>query len=177
MNERSVRLKFLLNSIEQGWSPECDNVAAQDGEWGVLKTGCVNNAVFNPRENKRLPVSIDPVPEYEVRPGDVLMSRANTTELLGSAAYIRETPQRLLLCDKLYRLTAKPAVVEPRFLAWFLASATARSQLEPEATGTSGSMQNIAQDTVRDLWMPMLPYSRQVAVADFLDCETARLDG
>src|SRR5262249_7300898 len=48
--------------------------------------------------------------------------------------------------------------------------------LEPEATGTSGSMQNIAQDTVRDLWMPMLSYSRQVAVADFLDCETAQLD-
>jgi type I restriction enzyme S subunit len=104
------------------------------------------------------------------------MSRANTTELLGSAAYIRETPQRLLLCDKLYRLTAKPGVVEPRFLTWFLASTTARSQLEPEATGTSGSMQNITQGTVRDLWMPMLPYSRQVAVADFLDCETARLD-
>ena len=176
MNEWPVRLKFLLNSIEQGWSPECDNVAAQDGEWGVLKTGCVNHAVFNPRENKRLPASIDPVPEYEVRPGDVLMSRANTTELLGSAAYIRETPQRLLLCDKLYRLTAKPGVVEPRFLAWFLASATARSQLEPEATGASGSMQNIAQDIVRDLWMPLLPYSQQVVVADFLDCETARLD-
>jgi type I restriction enzyme, S subunit len=82
----------------------------------------------------------------------------------------------LLLCDKLYRLTAKPGVVEPRFLAWFLASATARSQLEPEATGTSGSMQNIAQDTVRDLWMPMVPYARQVAVADFLDCETTQLD-
>jgi type I restriction enzyme S subunit len=176
VNERSVRLKFLLDSIEQGWSPECDNVTAQDGEWGVLKTGCVNGAVFNPGENKRLPAIVDPIPEYEVRPGDVLMSRANTTELVGSAAYVRETPPRLLLCDKLYRLTAKPRVVQPRFLAWFLASATARSQLEPEATGTSGSMQNIGQDTVRDLWMPMLAYSQQVGVADYLDLETARLD-
>ena len=92
---RVERLKFHLHGIEQGWSPICDNVPATAEEWGVLKAGCVNDWEFNPNQNKRLPDDTAPRPRYEICRGDVVMSRANTTNLLGSTVYVgnvRPTP-------------------------------------------------------------------------------------
>src|SRR5207302_10121031 len=65
------RLKFCLRSIEQGWSPTCENRPAEQDEWGVLKVGCVNGIKFNPNENKALPSETEPIPELEIKPGDV----------------------------------------------------------------------------------------------------------
>jgi hypothetical protein len=28
----------MVTSTDAGWSPQCDDVPARDGEWGVLKT-------------------------------------------------------------------------------------------------------------------------------------------
>jgi len=101
---KTKRVKHCLKLIEQGWSPSCENRIAEDDEWGVLKVGCVNGAEFNPDENKALPADLEPCQELEIKPGDVLMSRANTRELLGSTSVIKSVRPRLLLCDKLYRL-------------------------------------------------------------------------
>src|SRR5690606_20795619 len=119
-------------------------------EWGVLKVGCVNYGRFRESENKALPADLAPLPEYEVRVGDVLVSRANTRELVGSAAFVHATRKRLLLCDKLFRLHYCPSV-NPQFLVLLLQSAACRHQLEADATGASGSMQNIGQDSIRGL--------------------------
>jgi type I restriction enzyme S subunit len=51
-------------------------------EWGVLKVGAVNGWEFNPMENKRLPEGEEILPEYEIRVGDFLISRANTENCL-----------------------------------------------------------------------------------------------
>ncbi len=92
------------------------------------------------------------------------MSRANTKELLGSAAYVAFARPKLLLCDKLYRLRTRPEALDPEFLVLSLATSLSRHQLEREATGTSASMQNIGQDTVRNLPIPLvaLPEQREV---------------
>jgi type I restriction enzyme S subunit len=165
-----------LQGLEQGWSPACENRPADDHEWGVLKVGCVNGASFDPWENKALPLDLVPVREYEIKPRDVLMSRANTRELLGSTAIVTQVRPRLLLCDKLYRLRVQPTVVDPTFLVYVVGSRAVRFQLERDATGTSGSMQNIAQSTVRNLVISLPPVAEQQAIAAYLDCETTRID-
>jgi restriction endonuclease S subunit len=38
-------------------------------------------------------------------------------------------------------------------------------------------MQNIGQESVRNLWTPFPPLQEQAAIADFLDRETRKLDG
>src|SRR5450830_153708 len=65
-------LKYVVSSLGQGWSPQCDNYPAEDGEWGVLKVGCVNGGVFNPAENKRLPDELEPDAGLTVKQGDLL---------------------------------------------------------------------------------------------------------
>src|SRR5207253_6072819 len=67
------RLKFCLDSIEQGWSPTCENRPAEIDEWGVLKVGCVNGIEFHPNENKALPAETQPIYELEIKQGDVLV--------------------------------------------------------------------------------------------------------
>ena len=170
-----TRLKFHLDGIEQGWSPQCENRPAGDGEWGVLKVGCVNGRKFDPSENKALPLDLDPEPDLEVHVGDVLMSRANTRELLGSSVVIEETRPRLILCDKLYRLRVATTLYK-RFLDYALDTPPLRYQIESQATGTSGSMQNISQGIVKNLILPFPPYPEQLAIVGFLDNETERID-
>ena len=72
-----MAVRRIVARIEQGWSPECIARSAGIDEWGVLKSGCVNRGIFQENENKALPSSLEPIPEYEVRVGDILMSRAS----------------------------------------------------------------------------------------------------
>lgn len=162
-----VPLKFLVKKIEQGWSPQCESRPAETDEWGVLKVGCVNQLRFNEAENKALPEEISPLPEYEVKPGEILVSRANTAELLGSASLISQVRPRLMLCDKLYRLIPASDRVAAGFLVWFLRSSSARFIFERDATGASSSMKNIGQDTVKNLLIPTPPRPEQNEIMRF----------
>lgn len=173
---RVERLKFHLHGIEQGWSPICDNVPAASEEWGVLKAGCVNGWEFDPNQNKRLPDDTAPRLQYEVCGGDVVLSRANTTSLLGSAVLVAEVRPRLLLCDKLYRLDVNDDTLNRQYLVSFLRTAAGRHEFERDATGTSNSMQNIGQDSVRNLWLPVPPIDEQCVIADYIRTASVKLE-
>lgn len=170
------RLKFYLVKMEQGWSPQCENIPAIGEEWGVLKVGAVNGTQFNPIENKRLPEGERVLTEYEIRAGDFLISRANTRELLGSAALVRSIDSRLLLCDKLYRLKLKLKELNPDFLLYYMRSCPGHVEFEREATGASDSMQNISQGAVKNLWVTIPTPPEQQVIAEYLDHETNKID-
>lgn len=68
------RLRFVMEKIEQGWSPQCHAYEAGSNEWGVLKVGCVNGSSFEPSENKALPEALEPLTRFEIQVGDILMS-------------------------------------------------------------------------------------------------------
>jgi len=170
------RLKISLSSIEQGWSPSCENRPADVDEWGVLKVGCVNGVEFNEDENKALPVETEPIPELEIKAGDILVSRANTRELLGSTSVITYVRPHLLLCDKLYRLKILPEAIDSSYLVLTMGSSVVRFQLERDATGASNSMQNISQGTIRNLVVPLPDITEQQAIVIYLNHETAKID-
>jgi len=170
-----TRLRFLVSKIEQGWSPSCHNYQAEEDEWGVLKVGCVNGTKFDFNENKLLPYDLEPKIQYEINDGDILMSRANTKELLGSAAIVINPRKKLLLCDKLYRLSAKNTI-NNKYLVQLLRSSIARFQYERDATGASGSMQNIGQDTIKNLIIQLPSLIEQQEIANFLDRKAVEID-
>lgn len=170
------RLRFATGRIEQGWSPQCDNQPADEDAWGVMKVGCVNGDEFDALENKALPADLEPISEYELRPKDILISRANTKELLGSAAIVPEyVRSKLLLCDKLFRLRPT-AGVDGEFLTCYLRTPAARYQYEREATGSSGSMQNIGQGTIKNLVVFLPPVGEQKLIFQHIRRDVAKLD-
>ena len=164
-----VRVKEITTSIEQGWSPQCDAQRAGDEDWGVLKVGCVNRDQFDVTENKRLPDSVRARSLLQIRDGDILVSRANTQELLGLAALVVAPRQRILLCDKLFRFRALNGVAEPEFLVKALRSRPSRNQIESQTNGASDSMQNIAQGVVRNLVLALPPLREQEQITQYLE--------
>lgn len=163
-----TRIKFHQSRFEQGWSPQCEGRNKDDGEFGVLKVGCVNGGTFRIEEHKALPPELEPRIQYVIRQGDLLISRANTRELVGSAAVVDRDYDDILLCDKLYRLRFRKGVSEV-FLCHFLGTSEVRQQIELDATGASASMVNIGQDCIKELHLALPPLAEQRAIVAHLD--------
>lgn len=170
------KIKHSVQSIEQGWSPQCEGSPAQEDEWGVLKVGCVNGGTFDPTENKLLPSEMEPDSKLAVRAGDLMISRANTRELVGSAAVAERDYPKLMICDKLYRLRFQPFHCSPRFVSYYLGCDAVRGQIELGATGASPSMLNIGQSTILDLSIATPPFEDQLSIVQFLDRDLGKVD-
>lgn len=171
------RLKHVLSGVRQGWSPQCENVPATPGrDWAVLKTGCVNRGVFRPSENKKLPDDLQPRPDTVVQQGEVLVCRASTRDLVGSAAVADGEFPRLMLSDKLYALDVDPRRALPDFVALRLGTDRLRGLIELQASGASHSMQNITQAAIINLPMDLPPVEDQRRALDRLAGTTSKLD-
>ncbi|HCR9735305.1 TPA: restriction endonuclease subunit S [Citrobacter koseri] len=162
-----IRLKYLINILEQGWSPQCEARLAEENEYGVLKVGCVNSGEFNPFEHKALPSNLQPQKQYLIKKNDLLISRANTKELVGSSAVVEKDYNNLILCDKLYRLKFG-SLVNPHFISEFIRTPIVRKQIELSASGASHSMQNIGQDTIKELFVALPPESETQQLIAFI---------
>lgn len=161
---RWARFDDLLDFAESGWSPKCDAEPRRPGEWGVLKVSAVTWGEFRPEENKRLPPSLNARPECEVKPGDFLLSRANTAELVARSVIVADgVPDRLMMSDKIVRLK----FIDPELKPWANLvnnSLFARDHYRANATGTSDSMRNVPRQVIHDLPIPLPPKQVQEAV-------------
>lgn len=157
-----------LAAIQAGTSVLSLERRAKDDELGVLKVSAISWGTFNGAENKAVPPHYAPKPHELVRSGDLIISRANTAELAGAVVLVRDTlGQRLMLSDKTLRLVPKLEVYLPEFLEFALRTRPARWFIEGNATGTSYSMRNISQDTIRAIPVvtpPVTEQRRSVAV-------------
>ena len=172
------RVKFLIFGIEGGFSPQCYGFPPNEGEWGVLKSGCVNGGVFNQQETKTLPEDINPPIELEVFRDDILMSRASgSTELIGSVAMVEEQPKaRLLLSDKTFRLTLRLHTIDPKFFVAVMGSSIVRQQIHQVISGAEGLANNIAQSDIRELLIVLPPLFDQQEIIDILYKKTQAID-
>jgi type I restriction enzyme S subunit len=142
----------------------------------VLKVGCVNGGTFRTEENKTLPPELEPIPSLSISMGDLLISRANTRELVGGAAVAKQNYPNLLLCDKLYRLRFQDGICVSAFIALYLGTGMARGQIELSATGASSSMVNISQSTIWEMELALPEFQEQQAIVAHLEGESARFD-
>ncbi|EJI1280638.1 restriction endonuclease subunit S [Vibrio vulnificus] len=171
-----VQLKRLIDSIEQGWSPECLATPAKNERWGVLKSGAVNGGVYSQDENKELPETLSPRPEIEVKVGDLIMSRASgSRELIGSAAYVYATRERLMLSDKLFRLHCKEDV-DAEFVAIALGSFPLRRQIELAIGGAEGLANNLSQANIKKLLIPKPPKTEQEAITSHIKSVSLKIE-
>lgn len=175
---RAIQLGQRVVSSGAGWSPSCEARPSSGDEWGVLKVSAVSWGQFQPGENKALPAHLEPRPELEVQPGDFLVSRANTADLVARSVVVTHTPARLMLSDKIVRLRLSDAC-EPRFIQIANSASEARSYYARVAGGTSSSMKNVsrAQILALPILLPPLPEQhRIVAKVDELMALCDRLE-
>lgn len=164
-----VRLGDVVDDLENGWSPKCHKHLAREGKWGVLKVGAVSFGTFDDSQNKELPDRLNPRIDYEVKSGDVLISRANVARYVGACAYVEKTRPNLLLCDKIFRVIfRRESRIVPQFLAEAMRLPTVREQIETKLTGMSPTMKNISKPALLDLRFPLPEIEDQKILIDSL---------
>ena len=155
----------VLLGIEAGKSFQTTDLPAKADELGVLKVSAVTWAAFRPDEAKAV-TDYSPEPYHRVRSDDLLISRANTRELVGAVVLVeRDFPNRLL-SDKTLRLIVDTEKADKAYLLYALRSAGARAHIEHFATGTSDSMRNIAQGVISSvpISLPDIGTQRDIAL-------------
>ena len=146
------RIGDIISKLDAGKSMTAKPHPARVGKWGVLKVSAVTLGVFQPLQNKELPDDESPNPAHEVKRGDLVISRANTPELVGACAIVRDTQPKLLLPDKLWRvILPEAAETNVEFLNALFKTPQMRREIGQRATGTSGSMKNISQESFQDI--------------------------
>jgi type I restriction enzyme, S subunit len=161
-------LGSLLDRIEAGKSFRVLSRPAEDDEWGIVKVSAMTWGKFREGENKALPAERVPDSRFEIKEGDLLLSRANTREHVGASVLVGDCRPRLLLSDKSLRLVPAPSV-DTSWLWRALSAPSVRARISALATGTKDGMRNISQANLRSLRLPDIDFDRQVALATEVD--------
>ena len=160
----TTKLSSLIERVEAGRSFGGSAAPAGLDEWGIIKVSAMTWGAFDAHENKAVPADrVDP--RFEIRPGDVLVSRANTTEYVGAPVLVVATRPRLLLSDKSLRLVPRPGI-DRSWLATVLGVRSTRRQVSRLATGTKDSMRNISQSSLLSVEVPLASEQQQREVVD-----------
>lgn len=129
-------------------------------DYRVLKISAVTSGQFRPWESKPLPQGYVPPTNHLVRAGDLLMSRANTAELVGAVALVDSAPANLALPDKIWRFEWR-IEAEPIFWHALLSTGAIRRRISGLASGTGGSMKNVAKAKLEAMPVPRIGIHRQ----------------
>lgn len=171
-----VTLGDVIKRFETGRNFQAAGVPASGQETGVLKISSVTWGRFQPEENKALLPGHSSLPHERVQAGDLLISRANTTELVGAPVLVERDFPHLMLPDKILRIVYDPDAIDARYLLRALRSRIARAHIEKNATGTSESMRNLSQPKLREIPIPLAPLPEQKRIANKLGALLARVD-
>lgn len=159
-----VPLSYYIASLNAGKSlageEECPNK--------VLKTGAATYDYFDATQVKNLPLDYEPQEDHRVSAGDVIISRMNTAELVGAAAYVWDVPERVYLPDRLWRAEIKDTS-NAIFVWQVLIQSSTKESIRHIASGTSGSMKNISKPGLLGIRVVKAPKALQEQFAAFVE--------
>jgi restriction endonuclease S subunit len=162
-------LNEVLNDIIAGKSLNGVNIPIKGSEKGVIKISAVGDDGFVPSENKILNEQSEFLEKYQVNQGDILITRANTNELVGRTCLVEDNYPNLMLSDKTLKLALNEDKVNGTYIVEILNSRESRKQIEAVATGTGNAMKNISQKKLRDIKIPVPSRHEQDALIEKLN--------
>jgi type I restriction enzyme S subunit len=157
--------QFLSGRPRNGFSPvEVDSWTGVV----VLGLGCLTADGFVPRHLKNVSIKDPRYTGSWVSDGDLLMSRANTLELVGLAGRYRDVGIPCLYPDLMMKLTPNVRISAP-YMEIVLHSDQMRRQLRRIAQGTSESMAKISASSVMQLQVQIPDPPEQKRILDIAD--------
>ena len=116
---------------------------------------------------RRMNLTQDEIREYELRPGDILVNRVNSRELVGKAAPITERMETSVFESKNIRLRLRKDYVVPNFVSsWFRIF---RQQYFNRHAQQVVGMASINQDQVGSMPIPLASFPEQQIIADEIE--------
>lgn len=162
-----ARLSESIVNIDAGKSFSCDERPPSAEEIGVAKVSAVTWGEYDEAESKTCRDDSKIVPEYFINPGDFLLSRANTIELVGAVVIVKRTTKNVMLSDKTLRVNF--AGIEPSYILQYLRCRTGRLEIMARSSGNQESMRNIGQDRVGAIIAPLCSLPEQQEIVRLLD--------
>ena len=126
----------------------------------TLTLSAVTEADFGIHNTKPTVADRDKVDDLWLMAGDILIERANTPELVGTAAMFRGAPNFAIFPDLLVRVRCTRDVVGD-YIEMVLRAPSSRRYFQTAAQGIAGSMPKISQGTIEMLPIPLPPASEQ----------------
>ena len=154
-----ARLKVIVKKIQPGNNFLCPEVPVTDNTVGLVKISAVTWGKFNPKETKTVadPSKVDP--NLFIQPGDLLVTRANTLELVGASVVVDEIHYKIMLSDKVWRVDVLE--IDKNYINFYLRSKDGRTEIESRATGNQLSMRNISQNAFKEIVIAIPPLEEQ----------------
>ncbi|WP_279142512.1 restriction endonuclease subunit S [Photobacterium phosphoreum] len=158
-------LNSIISIMDAGWSPACPPEPSPNNDtWGVLKTTAVQNMAYLEYENKVLASSKEPRPQYEVKKGDILITRAGPKNRVGVSCLVQETRPKLMISDKIIRFHLIEVGMSENFVSLCLNSGATAAHLESAKSGMAESQMNISQDKLKVAPVPLAPIKEQLKI-------------
>ena len=165
-----VRLNELVNVMDAGWSPACIASASPSNDvWGVLKTTSVQIMEYLEDKNKELPQKLEPKMQYEVKVGDILITRAGPENRVGIACSVQKTRPKLMISDKIIRFNLVEIGISEQFISLCLNTGATSEYLKKVKSGMAKSQMNISQDNLNLAPIPLPPLAEQHRIVTKVD--------
>ena len=145
---------------ESGKSYKCTEVPISGNEWGVLKVSAISWNNFLEDKNKLYSKNKPLDTSAKVNTGDFIISRANTSELVGKSVIVKNISKNLLLSDKTIRFIFTELVYSD-YINLCNNSLFARVYYSAKGTGSSPSMKNITREHMKMLLIPLPSLHKQ----------------
>jgi type I restriction enzyme S subunit len=159
---------WLTGKPKNGYSPK------EAGEWTgiqMLGLGCLTKEGFLPTQLKPAPAADKGLDRARLNEGDLLVSRANTRELVGLVGVYRDVGTPCTYPDLMMRLLPSEET-SAEFLELVLQSKKVRRQVQAAASGTSESMVKISSSVVTSLKVAIPKTNEQTVIL----CRTKTLN-
>lgn len=117
----------------------------------------------------------DFVEDLWLEPGDILIQRSNTPELVGTARLFTGESRFAIFPDLLIRIRTTPAV-SVRYVGLLLQASATRQHFRSHAKGLAGSMPKIDQGTVLKCPVSLPPVEEQNRIADEVEERLSQID-
>jgi type I restriction enzyme S subunit len=134
----------------------------------VITSACLSETGFSVAGIKTASMKRHDADRAMVAPGEVLIARSNTPELVGRVAAVPDDIGRVAASDLTIRLLPG-SLLEARFLSSFLAWLQLEGFWKEKAGGASGTMKKITRGQLDTLQLPLPPLPRQRGLAAELD--------
>lgn len=159
-----VKLADVISVMDAGWSPACPSRPADPEVWGVLKTTAVQVMKYQEHENKQLADNKEPKEQYEVRRGDILITRAGPKNRVGISCVVDETRDKLMISDKIIRFHLIELGLSEEYICLCLNAGETNKYLERAKSGMAESQMNISQDKLKKAPIPLCPVNEQYRI-------------